>query len=167
MADAHEVILTDSEMHIAATVGALRQIENIFKGRQHAYAGPRDASWQMHIEGAAGEQAFAKWSGRYWNGNLGDLDADDVGHVQVRTTGRPDGRLILHPLDPDDRPFVLVTGISPRFVLRGWIRGSDGKQQQWWRDPVGGRPAYFVPQSALRPMPPPRDSGAAIRVQAA
>ena len=26
--------------------------------------------------------------------------------------------------------------------------GGDGKQREYWKDPAGGRPAYFVPQSA-------------------
>ena len=152
MSDAPEVILTPGEMHVAATIGCLRQIENLGKRRSDAHGAPRDGGWQIHIEGAAGEAAVAKWLGRYWNGALGDLDADDVGTVQVRTTSRTDGCLILHDSDPDSRPFVLVTGVAPSFVLRGWIWARDGKRKEHWRDPVGGRGAYFVPQSALRPM---------------
>jgi hypothetical protein len=32
--------------------------------------------------------------------------------------------------------------------------GRNGKQQEYWTEPGGnGRPAYFVPQSKLKPMP--------------
>lgn len=59
----------------------------------------------------------------------------------------------MHRTDPDDRPFVLVTGVAPKFVLRGWIWGRDGKLEKYWGERNNnGRPAFFVPQSALQPM---------------
>jgi hypothetical protein len=149
------VELTPVEMEIAVLVAAKRQIENLTRCRQDKHGAPRDSGWSLHIEGAAGEMAVAKWSGRYWNGNLSDLDADDVGRVQVRTRSRHDYDLIIHPADPSDRAFVLVTGLAPRFMLRGWVWGREGKVPEYWRDPAGGRPAFFVPQSALRPMTKP------------
>lgn len=149
--------LTSGELQIAAAVGVLRQLENLGKQRPDAYGAPIDEGWQIHIEGAAGEQAFAKWSNRYWSGNLGNLRAADVGSkVQVRTTRHATGRLILHPddeKDPPDDVFVLLTGAAPTFCIRGWIYGRDGKTDAYWTDPTGkNRPAFFVPQSALRPM---------------
>lgn len=152
MSEKNVIVLSPVEMEIAAHVGARRQLENLIKHRQDAHGAPRDGGWSLHIEGAAGEMAVAKWANRHWNGNLGDLDADDVGRLQVRTRSRHDYELILHPSDPDDRAFILVTGLAPCFVLRGWIWARDGKRQEWWRDPAGGRPAFFVPQSVLRPM---------------
>lgn len=146
------VTLGTEELRFAAMIGIARQIENVIKGRLDAHGADKDRGWQIHIEGAAGEAAFAKWADRYWSGNLGDLRAHDVGRVEVRTAARPDSHLLLHPSDPDDARFVLVTGRAPTYALRGWIWGRDGKQQPFWRDPVGGRPAFFVPQSALRPM---------------
>lgn len=35
------------------------------------------------------------------------------------------------------------------YRVTGWIEGRAGKQAPYWRDPVGGRPAFFVPQAAL------------------
>jgi hypothetical protein len=96
--------------------------------------------------------AFAKWAGMYWAGNLGNLGADDVGAVQVRTRSRHDYDLILHPSDPDERAFVLVTGVAPEFHIVGWIWGREGKRPEYWDDPARGRPAFFVPQRALYPM---------------
>jgi hypothetical protein len=148
-----EVALTMSEMQIAATVGMMRQIENLAKGRRDAYGAEKEDGWQYHIEGAGGELAFAKWSGRYWNGALGNLKADDVGDTQVRTAMAHHKRLIIHPPDANDRRFVLVTGVMPRFLIRGWIWGGDGKQERFWCDPKGARPAYFVPTDFLYPMP--------------
>ncbi len=96
--------------------------------------------------------AVAKATGRYWSGSLGNLRADDVGEIQVRTTSRPENRLIIHEADQDEKYFVLVTGRAPQFRIVGWIMARDAKREEWWQDPAGGRAAYFVPQSALRPI---------------
>jgi hypothetical protein len=146
------VDLTPVELELAAFIASKRQTENLFKRRPDAHGAPREGGWQLHVEGAAGELAVAKWADKFWSGNLGDLDADDVGRIQVRTRSRHDYDLIIHPSDPDNRAFVLVTGLAPHFVLRGWIWGAEGKRPEYWRDPAGGRPAFFVPQAALRPM---------------
>jgi hypothetical protein len=97
--------------------------------------------------------ALAKLLNVFWSGAIGDLRAKDAGRLQVRSTSRSDGCLILHDKDPDDDVFVLAIGFSPTFKFRGWITGKSGKDKAYWRDPIGGRPAYFVPQSALRPVP--------------
>lgn len=68
---------------------------------------------------------------------------------EVRQTPYDSGRLILHRDDADDARFALVTGQLGEYSIRGWILGSEGKDDEWWGDPQGGRPAYFVPQSAL------------------
>jgi hypothetical protein len=152
------VSLTAAELHQAAMIAVQRQIENLFAGRRDAHGASRDVGWSLHIEGAAGEMAFAKWAGLYWSGNIGNLSADDVGATQVRTRSRHDYDLILHPSDPDNRVFVLVTGTAPEFRLVGWIWGGEGKRPEFWSDPARGRPAFFVPQSALHPMPMRRAS---------
>lgn len=144
------VRLTWSELMQAAQVGVMRQVQNLREGRVDRYGASDLNGWTPHIEGAIGEMAVAKWMGLYWSGALGDLDADDVGQLQVRASAGQSARLILHPSDPDDRAFVLVTGRGPAVQINGWIVAEDGKQQQWWTDPAGGRPAFFVPQAALR-----------------
>lgn len=147
------VTLTPSELEVAAIIAVKRQAENLCAaGRSNRYGAQQDGGWSLHIEGACGEMAVAKWRGIFWSGNVGNLQADDVGRAQVRTRSRHDYELIIHKDDRDDRAFILVTGLAPQFVLRGWIYGHAGKNPEWWRDPAGGRPAFFVPQSALRPM---------------
>lgn len=148
-----DVTLSGYEMLLAGQAGVMRQVEAIRRGRKDAYGFKGDA-WGVHIEGAGGELAVAKLVGAYWNACVRNPDElpGDVGNYEVRTPSRPNSRLIVHPQDPDDRPFVLVTGTMPNYTIHGYILGSDAKQQQWWEDPVGGRPAYFVPQSALLPM---------------
>ena len=87
-------------------------------------------------------------------GAIGDTSADDVADWQVRSTRGPTNRLIVHKTDHDDKRYILVRADLPRFVLVGWILGRDAKRDEWWTDPTGkGRWAYFVPASALHPMP--------------
>lgn len=143
--------LSSSELITAATIGALRQITNLRDGRTAAYGSVEESPWQIHIEGACAEMAVAKAMNRFWSGALGALDADDVGPLQVRSTARRDGSLILHAEDRDDRAFVLVTGQAPTYVLRGWIHAAHGKRKEFYRSDVR-HPAYFVPQNALKPM---------------
>jgi hypothetical protein len=148
------------EYQIAIQVAVARQIENLQKGRPDRYGCAMDTGWQMHIDGAAGEAAFAKYMGIYWSGSLGDLKADDVGSFQVRTcnpAGKKRTSLILHEADDDSKLFVLVLGPtysenSVTFTFPGWIVAKEGKSERFWNDPTGKRPAYFVPIAALNPM---------------
>ena len=144
----NEINLTPAQVIIAASAGVLRQAENLKLGREPAHGAGALNNWQIHIEGALGEYALSKFLNIYWPGK-GQLRAPDVGLVDVRTATRPDSRLILHPDDPDDRQFWLLTGVNGRYMVRGWCWGRDGKKQKFWTDPTGGRPAFFVPQSAL------------------
>jgi len=146
------VILTPPEMTLALMVGGLRQVTNLRDGRRDAHGARRDRGWQLHVEGAAGELAVAKALNLYWSGRLGCLRASDVGALQVRTTPCNGYRLVIHPEDPDDARFIFVVGMVPCFRLAGWLYASEGKRREWWDDPVGGRPAYFIPETALHAM---------------
>jgi hypothetical protein len=130
--------------------GVLRQIDNLIAQRKARNGEAGHSDWQLHIEGALGEQAVAKWIGTYWSGQVGNLSAADIGkQIETRTTHRLDGSLILHEWDQDDAYFFLLTGQHGTYRIAGWIEGRDGKLPAFWRDPVGGRPAYFVPQAVL------------------
>jgi hypothetical protein len=148
------VRLTYSELLQAAQVGVQRRVQNIktTRAERPTYGLGQDGAWSCDVEGAAGEMAVAKWRGVYWNGALGNLGADDVGELQVRTTTHPRGRLILHDRDNPEKVYVLVRGHAPSFELVGWIRGRDGMRREYWSDPANGRPAYFVPEEALHSM---------------
>ena len=143
-----KVNLTSWEMLLAAQAGVMRQVENLKIGRSAAHGAGDKNDWQLHIEGALGEYALAKHLGIFWDGK-GKLRAPDVGEMDVRTRSEHSYDLILHESDPDDRIFWLVTGKNGDYAIRGKIVGRDGKRPEYWKDPAGGRPAYFVPPSKL------------------
>lgn len=138
------------EVMLAATVGVRRQLEALRRGRPDCHGFDGATGWQVHIEGACGEMAFAKATGRYWSGSVNTFKiGGDVGAIQVRTRSREDYDLIVRDDDRDEDIFVLVIGQAPTYRVVGWIRGMDGKRA-CWRQRYGNRPvAYFIPQHAL------------------
>lgn len=144
------VALTPNQYLFAAQAGFLRQASNVCKGRQdaHGYAG---GGYDIHVLGAVGEFVVAQALNLFWAGP-GTLRAPDVGRLQVRTRSRSHYELIVHDGDDDDAAFVLVTGQGLSYQVHGWMYGLEAKARRYWRDPAGGRPAFFVPQADLRPM---------------
>lgn len=147
------VQLTAHNMFMAALVGVSRHVKDMARIGK-AGQDKRVRGWQDDCDGACGEAAVAKWLGVFYDGALGDFAAKDAGHVQVRTTPRASGCLIVRDHDADDDIYILVLSHdAPNFILAGWIRGCDAKQGEW-RDAKGtDRPAaFFVPQEALKVM---------------
>lgn len=159
-------LLSWDEFEFAGLVGVKRHVTARREQRPHFYGADDNDGVNPDVRGAAGEMAFAKWSNRYWmpwtSGDLQLLEGD-VGRVGVRT--RPSGKkpprdhLLLHPDDPDSVPFVFVQGPSyepegARFTLVGWVHGAEGKKKEYWGDKFGtGRPCFWTPIPALKPMP--------------
>lgn len=157
-----KITLSWAEVLVAAHVGVMRHVQSLrAKRRPTAGCGDED-SWTKHIEGAAGEMAVAKYLNVYWNPSINTFKAPDVGGYQVRTnTSRRLDDLILRPGDyKEDDIYISVLSFVPQFILCGWIKGIDGKRDQWLRDGSPGRPqAFFVPRSslnALEALPPRR-----------
>lgn len=141
--------LTWDEMILGATVGVRRRVYALSKGLPQHHGCEASPRWDLDIEGACGELALAKYLGVYWRSTVGRLDLPDVGRFQVRTSRRDNASLLLRPKDEDEQIFVLVTGYSPTYILRGWILAKNGKLEQYLRDPKTRGPAFFVPQGAL------------------
>ncbi len=144
------IILTPSEILLAAVSGVMRQstvIKNDLKGR---YGEPDDDCWQRHIEGALAECAMAKYLDRYWQGK-GEAGDRDIGHHEIRSANKHHKRLMMHPRDDDNSRYWFLTGQYGTYKLHGWINGRDAKREEYWEDPTGNnRFAYFVPHSALK-----------------
>lgn len=144
------VALTQGEMVTASMVGVIRNAESLSNNRKRRFTkGP--TSWEAHVLGALGEAVAAKSLGVYWVGGVCTFKNEgDVGRLEVRTRSRHDYELIIRDDDPDDRPYILVTGEGPEFRVHGWIMGKDARRDEWRQDHGGYEPAYFVPQAALR-----------------
>lgn len=142
--DIANVALEAFELSRAATLGIQRQIHNLYTRKADKHACPTTEGFHSHILGACGELAVAKALGVYWPGVLGSFEVPDVGTIQVRTTDRPGGSLILHKDDPDNDPFVLVVGSNREFRIVGWLYGHEGKHDRFWRTEDVCSPAYFI-----------------------
>lgn len=142
------------ELVLASGVAVARRAANCINERRATHGAP-NGPWERDLFGCQAELAVAKYLNLFWSGTVGDFGAPDVGGVvEVRTVQDPARRLILHPDDRDDAPFVSVVADAPHFLLRGWIMGKAGKRMEWWSDPTNnGRAAFFVPTAALHPMP--------------
>lgn len=143
------------EEAVAKEVGKRRQEESLKEGKPDAH-GFLGNGLQIHVEGACGEMAFAKWSGRYWSCSVNTYkDGGDVGKIQVRTRSKSWYELIVRKNARDDDLFVLVTrqpdrDQQPTFDIVGWYFARDAKQERWLQT-HGDRPAaYFVPQIVLK-----------------
>lgn len=151
-----QVGLTWPEVITASFVGVQRRVLSMKRGSvpAHGYADDSQA-FDQDIQAACSEMAVAKALRIYWPAVFGRIDTTDgdvgFGAIQVRSTRRDGGCLILHPEDPDEHVFVLVTGAVPHFKVHGWLRASVAKTDEFWREDTG-RPAYFVPQHRLLPV---------------
>lgn len=156
------VELSWRDVHMAGGVAVSRTVDNLSKGRKDAHGLVYDGlGIEQHWLGTIGEIAVAKHIDRYWDPLR--LGVVDVGSVEVRTVDAAHKRLMLHESDRDDLPWVsaLVERLRlPRVTLRGWILGKDGKNSEYWLDPTGARPAFFIPTNRLLPMGAlPRSTG--------
>lgn len=148
------VKLSAPEMALAAQLGCMRTINAITRQSRAAHGlTNQDVSWQLAIEGAMGEWAVAKALGVMpAMTTLPTYTGDLAQRLEVRTTPRAQGRLILHASDPSDRPYFLAIGRDGTYTIAGWAWGYEGKRTEYWDDPGTGRPAFFVPQHQLHPL---------------
>lgn len=131
------VTLSEAEMLNAAIAGCQRQVISLRKGRVEAYgASDRGNPWQINVQGAIAEMAFARMTRKNWvpaiDGHLTELEGD-VGWYQIRSTYRTDGHLIVHPNDVDVAPYVFAVVKEPRVKFVGWLLGSEAKVVGEWR----------------------------------
>lgn len=153
------VELSQAEKKLAVDIAKARNAE---QRRASQKDGNVISSLKADFQGAYGELAVSKafelpWDGKFF-GHAKWQDWRETGHdvskLEVRATIHKTGRLILHPSDDDNAPFVLVVLNQElkRCEIIGWIWGKDGKNQDWWEDVGYGRPCYYVPRNKLRPI---------------
>lgn len=145
------VTLDNSEYLHALIAGCMRRAAAREKGRQNYYGAIPANAEVIDLIGAVGEACVAKYLNEFWLG-AGRFRGDDVGAFQVRSTTYDDGHLVLNKNDDDAKAFILACVSNGVGKLRGWIYASEGKREEYWTDKSGRGPAYYIPQSVLRPM---------------
>jgi len=146
-----EITLSSNSIFIACTTGIWRWLNSTKNGKRPKYGAPVGfQGLAIAILGAIGECAVAKWANKYWDGDIGNYDADDVQGLQVRTVDSNSKRLIIHEEDKDEQPYILVYVDPPNVMIKGWKFGNEGKNSKYWKDPSGkNRFAYFVDDADL------------------
>lgn len=144
-----EIELNPMELKIACFAANLLKEEIEEKGILPQHGQCLKKSQDDRILGLLGEMAYCKARNKFWSPGTGK---GDVGKAQIRTTLHSNGHLLVHPSDEDHHFGVLVIADTDRFkfIVRGWIEIKKAKDQKFWRDLGNGRPAFFVPQSALQ-----------------
>lgn len=139
------------EFALAANVGVRRQMAAVLTGRMDKYGIDHKLGWNVHIEGACGEMAVARFLGLYYSGHVNTFKVGgDVGILQVRTRSDHEYDLLIRPDDNENEMFMLVTGTAPEFRLQGWLWGHEARRTEWWQTHGDRAGAWFVPSKHLR-----------------
>ena len=152
-----EVPITVDEFGLAVRCSIDRMIESSKQNLNHATTYKRGFCKRLHEEvlGCLGEIAFAKY--RQKEKFVPEINTfhkqADVDQVEVRATDKEDGSLIVRENDVYDRTFVLAIVKENSVVLAGWLKGFEAQKSEHVRNPHGHRPAWFVPQYELHPIP--------------
>lgn len=143
------VTLSWPEVFDAAMAGVRRRVVSVKDRRidRHGYNGLN--AWGIDISGALGEFAVAKALNLFWRPGINTFKLPDVGALYVRTTGEPNGRLIIRKTDPAG-VYVLVIDHMPRLKVAGWMSKEEAQQKEYETRPDPTRPAcWAAPQSKL------------------
>jgi hypothetical protein len=106
------------------------------------------------VIGVCGEIAVAKLGKFYFVPGLNEFHIvpDVFRDVEVRSTDRYDGCLVIRDNDVLERRFILAIVNGSDVVLAGWIYGTEGAKSEYLRNPNNHVPAWFIPINKLRPM---------------
>ena len=150
-------VFTPEEKQAAMEEGMRRQAVNEAKRLRGRNGGASFGSraLDIHLLGAAGEMAVASYLGmkhELYKEVEAKRGSDDLPGIDVKTRSKSRYDLIVQKNEDPSKKFVLVTIENQQTLLHGWCYGHEGMDARYWADPARGRPAYFVPQSALHPM---------------
>ena len=152
------IVFSEEDKALVRAEALRRQRINEKKSLKGRNGGPADGEKALlfHKLGAAGELAVADFLGlrqflyRETEAKRGSVDLPP--NIDAKTRSRHDYDLICQLDEKPGKTLVLVTIQRKIVLLHGWIKSEDAMQEQWKKDPAHGRPAYFVPQSALSPL---------------
>lgn len=152
-----EVTLTPDDYSVVLHLSADRMIESLRAGR-------RDAVWDkdnwiheyhIHILGAVGEIAFAKWIGEYPRFGVkqfSGMDSDHAGDIEIRHRSSRDYDLKITDKDDPKRKYVLTRGLPPKIEIAGWSYGGEVMKDEFRANHGGYGECWFVPVEHLRTM---------------
>lgn len=149
---------SEEDKAIVLVEAARRQRFNEKKGLKGRNGGPEEGEKALfaHKLGAAGELAVADYlhlrEFLYQETEAVRGSFDLPPNIDVKTRSRHNYDLICQLDEKPGKILVLVTIQNKITLIHGWIKSEDAMREQWRKDPAGGRPAYFVPQSALFPL---------------
>lgn len=149
------VTMSLAEMISGASLGVIRHHNSSMRGSELGTGLTEDKRniLDIHVQGAMGEICVSKVMDRYSKFSVDTFKAADISeNIQVRTSPRHDYKLRILPNDNPEHYYVLVTGTGPVYCVRGWIKGSEGKREEYIMAPNNRPPAYFVPQHKLYPI---------------
>jgi hypothetical protein len=150
-----EIILSDDEVSFITLLAQARFKDSRNKNRKRFWLSGQTEKDELNddILGTAGEFVFCKayeieFDPTIWNsfGEVGDV----LGIIQVRTTNKLYGRLIIRDKDNVSHIYVLIIGNIPSFRVVGWRWGSDFLDDAWVKNPGGHGAAWFIPSLSLR-----------------
>lgn len=151
------ISLKFQEFDLAINTARLRMAVSIASGL-NAGNKVRGRSWLKRLYeeviGVCGEIAVAKLGGFYFVPGLNEfhLVPDVFKDVEVRSTDREEGCLIIRDNDVPGRRFILAIVSGSEVILAGWIYGENGMKDEYLRNPNNHSPAWFVPKHKLSPM---------------
>ena len=151
------VTLTPDIIEYADNIAALRQGTAFFKNRVNAngLTGSFDQFLAINRLGARCEAAGKIYLNPIrWHAFAEQIKGlPDLGDfIDVKGRSRASYDLPVQKDDEDDFAFLLITAEShPVYAIHGWAWGREAKDDRFWDDPKGGRPAYFMDQELLRP----------------
>lgn len=152
------VVFTPDEREAVIAEAFRRQAINesyALPGRNGAPSAGKRAL-QLHLLGAAGEMAVASILGlkdHLYVDQLPTPESSDLpGRIDVKTRSRHSYDLVVQQNEPADKTYVLVTIERREILVHGWLKGHEASKPHFWKDPAGGRPAYFVPKPFLHPL---------------
>jgi hypothetical protein len=152
-----EFLFAEEEREAACKEAFRRQAINEIRGLKGRNGGVATGAMALtiHLLGAAGEMAVASHLGLkefLYKETEAKRGSCDLPGIDVKTRSRHSYDLIVQKNESPNKKFVLVTIEHKKTLIHGWIRGKDAMKEEYWSDPAGGRPAYFVPKTALMPM---------------
>jgi hypothetical protein len=152
-----EFVFTEEEREAACKEAFRRQAINETRGLKGRNGGAATGAMALtiHLLGAAGEMAVASYLGLkdyLYQETEAKRGSCDLPGIDVKTRSRHSYDLIVQKNESPNKKFVLVTIEDKKTVIHGWIDGKNAMKKEYWSDPARGRPAYFVPKTALRPM---------------